>query len=662
MATPAFRAASSAGGATAANVTLSNPAGTADGDWLVVVISKDDTASITAPAGGSNLSWTLVHDDTQDTWMSAVYVAKWTTGSTTSHTFTFTSVWRDCIIAGYSGARSTLPIDPSSGLPDYTRSASATSLATNSITTETNDVRVVGAWTNFAGDTWQADANSPAMTTRATQGEVVFRDYELATAGATGAKTAQVTSQTSKMKAILLGIASLESYSLEQEGARFRNDDGNETAATWAAAQDANVTAPAGTNLRLRLLANATGDPPSQAYRLDYKKSTDSTYRQVRTSQPSAVASFGAAGAVAVSAASGASVAPVYPAAGTASRYTYLLIIGQKPTTANGGTVTTPTGWTQIGSKASGGGYVATLGADTGNTNLYVYAKDTITGSEAGTTLTVTVGDNNVCWGILLRVDSDVDVSAWALALASGTRDTAPTAATPFTITMGSDPGVQSGDLVVGAMCIPTDVTTPAQFTAQGFTQTGVTFGAGTEIIEPDSTTGNDIGGDLAYAQATAGTSSAAPGFTQTAAATITNVRGPAVVVRVRATAVQEQILVSPSTHLAASGAATTAQLTAPSGKTTSDFVAGRIQDDENPADAVDITSADYTELEWSLQAQSGVAQDGDIYQFRLTVGGTAFGTYTVTPEWTIGTAAAAALPSRQLLQSRAREPIRLYE
>jgi hypothetical protein len=210
MASPAFRASSTAGSATAANITLSNPAGTANGDWLVVVISKDATGAITPPAGGSNLSWSLVHDDTQDTWMCAVYVGRWTTGSATSHQFNFASTWRDCLIAAYSGARTTNPVDPSTGLPDFTRSAGATSLATNDITTETNDVRVLGVWTNFAGDTWAADANTPAMTTRATRGEAILRDYEDTTASAQGTKTASVTSQNSAMKALLFGVASLD--------------------------------------------------------------------------------------------------------------------------------------------------------------------------------------------------------------------------------------------------------------------------------------------------------------------------------------------------------------------------------------------------------------------------------------------------------------------
>jgi hypothetical protein len=101
----------------------------------------------------------------------------------------------------------------------------------------------------------------------------------------------------------------------------------------------------------------------------------------------------------------------------------------------------------------------------------------------------------------------------------------------------------------------------------------------------------------------------------------------------------EERIVIAASANITASGENTTVQLTAPSGKTTGDFVAGRIQDDENPADTVDITIDDYTEMEWSLQATAS-AVDSEVYQFRVSKAGTALDTYSVTPEWTIGSAA----------------------
>lgn len=45
----------------------------------------------------------------------------------------------------------------------------------------------------------------------------------------------------------------------EQEGYRWRNDDGSESAATWKASQDTSATISVSTNVRLRTLLNRTG-------------------------------------------------------------------------------------------------------------------------------------------------------------------------------------------------------------------------------------------------------------------------------------------------------------------------------------------------------------------------------------------------------------------
>lgn len=93
------------------------------------------------------------------------------------------------------------------------------------------------------------------------------------------------------------------------------------------------------------------------------------------------------------------------------------------------------------------------------------------------------------------------------------------------------------------------------------------------------------------------------------------------------------------SANIAVSGENTTVQLTAPAGKATTDFDAGRIQDDENPADAVNVTLDDYTEMEWCIEATANSEASG-IYQFRLVLSdGTVFDTYTVDPRWTIASA-----------------------
>lgn len=87
-------------------------------------------------------------------------------------------------------------------------------------------------------------------------------------------------------------------------------------------------------------------------------------------------------------------------------------------------------------------------------------------------------------------------------------------------------------------------------------------------------------------------------------------------------------------------GAATTAQLTAPAGKTSgADFQAGIISESSNPLTTLDLASGKYTELEWCFQATT-YSESAAQYEFRVTYNGVALDTYTVTPKWTVGTPA----------------------
>jgi hypothetical protein len=58
----------------------------------------------------------------------------------------------------------------------------------------------------------------------------------------------------------------------EQEGFRWRNDDGDETSATWAGAQDANISVTVETPIRLRVLINGSGNPDPAQFRLEYRE------------------------------------------------------------------------------------------------------------------------------------------------------------------------------------------------------------------------------------------------------------------------------------------------------------------------------------------------------------------------------------------------------
>lgn len=67
------------------------------------------------------------------------------------------------------------------------------------------------------------------------------------------------------------------------------------------------------------------------------------------------------------------------------------------------------------------------------------------------------------------------------------------------------------------------------------------------------------------------------------------------------------------------SGGVTTALLTPPGAKTTADFEPGRIQDDENPTDDIDLPDDIYTEIEWPIEMTSE-AEIGEGYEFRAEI------------------------------------------
>lgn len=68
---------------------------------------------------------------------------------------------------------------------------------------------------------------------------------------------------------------------LEQARYRWRNDDGSESAATWAAAENTTLALPKNTPRRLRVQVQSTNDKPSASYKLQYRKSGDASWKDI---------------------------------------------------------------------------------------------------------------------------------------------------------------------------------------------------------------------------------------------------------------------------------------------------------------------------------------------------------------------------------------------
>jgi hypothetical protein len=405
-----------------------------------------------------------------------------------------------------------------------------------------------------------------------------------------------------------------EETNLEQEGFRFRADDGNEAGATWLAAQDTNIARDKNLNTRLRVVVNALIDPASTQYQLEYKKSTDSTYSKVLTAQPStSLPVYVAAGTIA----SGTgTITPALPAGISANDILLLFVESANQAISisnqNGGT------WTEAPDSPQGVG--ASPPTDP-STRLAVFWS-----RYNGTQGAPTVADSgNHTIGRIVAIRG---------CIASGD---------PFDVTAGNTEGTSdtSGS-------IPGDTTTIANtLVVVAITSHYDTGADGTDAFNntwsnadlanmtertDDTRTANNGGGiGVATGEKAAAGAYGATSVTLVNAAYKAMWTGALKPVPVT----QESILISASSNIAASGENTTAQLTPPSGKSTSNFTVGRIQDDENPADAVDIANNYYTEMEWSLIA-TATAQYGDVYQFRVTANGALLDTYSVTPQWTI--------------------------
>ena len=74
---------------------------------------------------------------------------------------------------------------------------------------------------------------------------------------------------------------------LDQAGYRWRLDDGDEDGATWMEDQNTNIQRWRNSNVRLRMLVDATGNPDAAQFRLEYRKKGTTQWYVVGTGAPS---------------------------------------------------------------------------------------------------------------------------------------------------------------------------------------------------------------------------------------------------------------------------------------------------------------------------------------------------------------------------------------
>lgn len=402
------------------------------------------------------------------------------------------------------------------------------------------------------------------------------------------------------------GYGDVVTATLEQEGFRFYEDDGDEDGSTASQAQDTNDTVALATARVFRALINATLDPGAIAYTLRAQKN-------------------GSGGYVAVPVGTTYDVTPDQPTSGTVTTV---------------GTAADP--WT-----------INRATASTGDLVIFVIAWDD---STAVTAVTAPAGPNGETAvsiaGPVASNGTEMRMQAWYYiatgSWSTGTLSFDPNAsetcrAVSFAIPTGqfnaSDPiGFAGTDASAGTAESTINSPTGTAEADDGGGRLFIAYGSDADAITAhasgtttiNNSTGGGVGLCVVSRDAIASDSESVANIT----ASIASDSWASLAFIVKPLVTTSQIYVATSTNFT-DGTATTARLTAPSGKTSgADFEAGEIKDTGN-AITLNLGSGKYTEVAWNLNTQSPAA-GGDYWDLRVYAGSSPLDTYTVTGRLTL--------------------------
>lgn len=114
--------------------------------------------------------------------------------------------------------------------------------------------------------------------------EAVLFYQDKATAGTVSSEITSTRAASQRAGVWTFDLVPAPDGTIDQEGFRFYNDDGSESAATARQNQDVVDSIAKDINFRLRALLNTAGDVPTKQYQLEYKENGDSDveYRKVK--------------------------------------------------------------------------------------------------------------------------------------------------------------------------------------------------------------------------------------------------------------------------------------------------------------------------------------------------------------------------------------------
>lgn len=490
---------------------------------------------------------------------------------------------------------------------------SADPMATAAFTTTGNDEVVVAIIGSYSGTSFYSRTiGGVSADTNAINLSYSTSFYRILSATASNI-TAQANTGGSGNVAAALSFKSEITFQLIQEGFAFGDDNGNEASHTIGT-QDANISTALDVIKTLRLLIDTPDNPTSITPKL--KRSFNSgTYTDVPIVSSEKVKPVIEATDCTVSGNNTAqsSWAVSYPNASTGDLLIFYIAWDDSTNTTG---CTAPAGpnsetLTEIN---------ATPITDTSATPHETRAKawyTVATNSWTAGTLSFTPSDTESWSATVVRVpagefDSATPIGAIATAGATSNADT--TVDSPA-FSAGSTDGGGALLWFAGVDTDPLSATPPTDWT----------------ILQRQ-----DLG---AVAHGVAVRNAAVTDSESIASATwaIAGDSWTSIAVIVRAPTITYPVYIIASGNVTDGGEDTTARLSAPSGKTTSDFITGRRWDNENGTDSVSMGSNDYTEVEWILKVQSP-AVNNDVFEFRVYNGNAVLNTYSVTPAWDIDT------------------------
>lgn len=171
-------------------------------------------------------------------------------------------------ITEWSGGDTTAPLDQSTGQVQSGTSAPSSS----AVTPGANGELIVSSMQDVSvGSVTITPESSAIENLGGTDG--TCSQYEVQTTAASIAGDFSLGASRDTLCIVRTYKVAGASATLEQEGFRWYEDNGSESAASAAANQDTNITAAAGATKRLRMLVNATGDPATKQFKLQWKKS-----------------------------------------------------------------------------------------------------------------------------------------------------------------------------------------------------------------------------------------------------------------------------------------------------------------------------------------------------------------------------------------------------